>query len=273
MYIRRAVALTFVLALFAGGSRADAQDSGVVDAADFLIWRSNFGTSASETAELFLWNRCRQVASVKVTRLDIIGQAGNDNLITLPPGASVVTQLTRQYVPGGSSDRQYAALVASALPDLCASPGRTLIDQAIAIVGSDGSTRHMVRSDGELVQAVSDEVRSSAVTRVGTGQRIEVMASNVCGVPVSITLGVTEVETGKTTFYETLVAPEQGHVVPLTGDHRNWIEVFSFSLGVGRAEGPPCPPGQPGITASAHLVDPDGSTVAIALLIPAIQKG
>jgi hypothetical protein len=270
MWIPRIVTLTCFLAVFATGLGAAPPGDGTVDAADFILWRSNLGTSVSETAEMFLSNRCRQTAVVKVTQLNISGQAGND-VIILSPGASSVIPLSLQFHAGGNSDRQYAAVVGSAPPGPCAFPGRNLIDRAVAIVGPDDSTRHMVRSDGELVQAVSDRTHATPI-RVGAGQRVEIMASNTCEVPARLTFDVTEVATGETTTYQALVAPGQGHVVPLDEGHRGWIEIASFAWKPARSGWGICPPGQPEISASAHLVDPNGSTVAIALLLPAIQK-
>lgn len=170
--------------------------AGAVDGGDYLLWQSSFGAHAQESADLLILNRCRFESALLVTHPSV-SRDTDDRVTTsvlLGPGEA---QALSVVVPVSSDDdgRRHVSVEIAAKTGRCASPGRNLIDAMIVVRGPDGGTRAVVhssglRSDGDLVQAVgelpSGGQAQANLMPIGTGEALELVATNGCPGPVLV---------------------------------------------------------------------------------------
>ena len=250
-----------------------------------LVLRGTVGAATTETAEVILVNRCKKAVTAEISGIDIFGQDGNDRLfeevVDLTSGETLVLPIPLPD-PSTARDRRHIDLAVE-FPRC-----RGSLAVAVAVKDSQGQVARSagLRSDGELVQAVSEKpVRrignprrgTGDLLRLGAGQAAEVVVVNRCRFDIVyrvLTRNIaTEEEEPFVSETKVFLAPGDGSVIPLDDGHKDWIDLLSVAQpvhkpGSGRSVRS-CSRGR--IDASITVINGDGGTQQVSLLLPAVQ--
>ena len=250
------------------------------------VLRGTVGAATTEAAEVILVNQCKKAVTARIQGLNVFAQGGDDRVfveeVDIPPGGSEVLPILEPD-PTAVIGRRHIDLAV----EYAQCRGALVV--AVAVKDSQGrqvATSAGLRSDGELVQAVSEKIDrpfghrgrgTGRLLRLGDAQAAEIVVVNRCRVEVVYRVLTRNIATEEQEPFvsetEILLAPGDGSVIPVDEAHKDWIVLLSVAQpvhkpGSGRSIRR-CSRGR--VDASITVINGDGGTQQVALLLPAVN--